>query len=87
MDSQTVVMIIVWVAGIGLAVILLVLLSGFLQWLLGISEIIGLLRQQNKLLEQWVAQQPPPTPSPPDVAAPKAPVVNSAHRRNPLTGR
>ena len=51
MNSQAIAMLVIWAVGIGVFLVALIIFRGFLQWLLGISDIIRLLEEQNKLLQ------------------------------------
>jgi hypothetical protein len=51
MDSQSIAYIIVWIVIIGAFIVGMAIFRGFIQWLLGTSEIIELLKRQNHLLE------------------------------------
>lgn len=51
MNAQAISYLIVYAVVIGASIVLLVIFRGFLQWLLGVSDIIRLLKEQNKLLE------------------------------------
>jgi hypothetical protein len=68
-----------WAIGIGVFIVALIIFRGFIQWLIGISDIIRLLEQQNALLETSAVERTAaetkdsPEPLPP------------APRPNPLT--
>jgi hypothetical protein len=75
MNSQAIAMLIVWAIGIGVFIVALIIFRGFIQWLIGISDIIRLLEQQNALLETSAVERTaaetkdspeplPPTPRP-----------------------
>lgn len=77
MNSQAIAMLIVWAIGIGVFIVALIIFRGFIQWLLGISDIIRLLEQQNTLLETITAER--------NAAETKDSPVLSAPHPNPLT--
>lgn len=52
MDTQSIAYMIVYAVIIGVGILLLIIFRGFIQWLLGISDIIRLLEEQNKLLSE-----------------------------------
>lgn len=60
MNEQAIGLLIVWAIGVGALVVLLIIFRGFLQWLIGTSDIIRLLEEQNAILKQ----SPPPTATP-----------------------
>jgi len=82
MNSQAIAMLIVWAIGIGVFIVALIIFRGFIQWLLGISDIIRLLEQQNTLLETIAAERT--TAENKDSPAPLPP-VSQPSRPNPLT--
>lgn len=51
MNEQAIGLLIVWAIGVGALVVLLIIFRGFLLWLIGASDIIRLLEEQNRLLE------------------------------------
>ncbi len=77
MNSQAIAMLIMWAIGIGVFIVALIIFRGFIQWLLGISDIIRLLEQQNALLETSAVER--------TAAETKDSPVPSVPRPNPLT--
>lgn len=77
MDSQSIAYLIVYAVAIGFSVLLLVIFRGVVQWWFGVSDIIRLLEEQNKLLSE---QRP-------NVSKPTITRTETEKRPNPLTNR
>ena len=80
MNSQAIATLVVWAIGIGVGIVALIIFKDFIRWLLGISDIIRLMEEQNKLLEQ-IANNNTRNVSKP-IITPTSPPA-----RNPLTGK
>ena len=80
MNSQAIATLVVWAIGIGVGIVALIIFKDFIRWLLGISDIIRLMEEQNKLLEQIASDRRPNVSKP--IITPTSPPA-----RNPLTGK
>ena len=93
MDSQAIATLVVWAVVIGAGLLGLVIFRGFLQWLLGISDLIRLQEEGNALLKAQLELQQTLANQEGDrrlaatqPAPPTAPPPPTSHR-NPLTHR
>jgi len=83
MNSQAIAVLVVWAIGIGVGIVALVIFKDFIRWLLGISDIIRLMEEQNKLLDT-IAANNARNVSKPIITKVESPEP-AAPRPNPLT--
>lgn len=81
MNSQAIATLVVWAIGIGVGIVALIIFKDFIRWLLGISDIIRLMEEQNKLLEQIANNNTR------NVSKPIITPTSPPPRPNPLTGK
>lgn len=84
MNSQAIATLVVWAIGISVGIVVLVIFKDFVRWLLGISDIIRLMEEQNKLLEQ-IAADNTRNVSKPIITKVEPAESPATQRQNPLT--
>lgn len=96
MNSQAIATLIVWAVALGAGILALVIFRGFIQWLLGISDLIRLQEEGNTLLkaqielQQTIANQEAARRLAELQPEPPQPMISQSsptQRRNPLTGK